>query len=206
MARSLVVPDMQMQRIAWLRRRFAEHNRLVLLIALLTLLVTAGLWYLLFAVLYWLAFLFASVAHGMDARPPDALPALFIYSAGSLVLLTWLARRRFENEMPKDEKAPWEIAAEFLLAVPRATLAVWGNLSAYQRLDARELALAADLVERLASERRVPVHQVPLDIPDPQDRMKILLALQLIEVIQVTHSEQTAWLSMRSGGEPALRD
>ena len=196
MARHLAVPDRRAQRIAWLRRKFAEHNRLVALVAVLTLLVAAGLWYLLFAALYWLAFLAAAVGHGMDARPPEVLPALFIYSAGLLVLLTWLAGTRFGNEMPKDKKSPFEIAAEFLLAVPRATIAVWGNLSAFQRLDDREIALAADFMELLASERRIPLHRVPLDIPDPRDRMRILLALQLIEVLNVRQSEDAVWLSL----------
>ena len=202
MARSLVVPDMQTQRIAWLRRRFSEHNRLVAFVALLTLLVTAGIWYLLFAALYWLAFLFQGVVNGMDARPPDVLPALFIYSAGLLILITWLARKRFASEMPKDEKSAWEIAVEFLLAIPRATLAVWGNFSAWQSLDAREFELAGDLIERLVSERRIPLQQVPLEIPDPRDRMKILLALQLIEVLQVTHIERVAWLSLPGADAP----
>lgn len=200
MARTLAVPDPRMRRIEWLRRRFAEHNRLVVLLAVLTLLVTAGIWYLLFALLYWLAFLFEGVVHGMDARPPDALPALFIYSAGLLLLLTWLARKRFDNEMPKDEKTPGEIAMEFLIAVPRATLAVWGNLSAWQRLDARELGLAAELIERIADAGRVPLQQVPLEIPDPRDRMRILLALQLIEVLSIRQGEDAVWLSLTAKG------
>ena len=198
MARPLAVPDPRARRIAWLRRKFAEHNRLVVLVAVLTLLVAAGMWYLLFALLYWLAFGAASLAGGMDGRPPDALPALFIYSAGLLVLLTWLAGTRFGNEMPKDKKSPFEIAAEFLLAVPRATIAVWGNLSAWQRLDLREIALAADFIELLLIERRIPLHRVPLDIPDPRDRMRILLALQLIEVLNVRQGGDTVWLSLTS--------
>ena len=204
MARTLAVPDPRMRRIEWLRRRFAEHNRLVVLLAVLTLLVTAGIWYLLFALLYWLAFLFASVVHGMDARPPDALPALFIYSAGLLLLLTWLARRRLDNERPKDEKTPWEIAMEFLIAVPRATLAVWGNLSAWQRLDERELGLAAELLAWLIEEGRVPLHRVPLEIPEPRDRMRILLALQLLEVISLRQGEDAVWLTLakQSGAAP----
>ena len=206
MARTLAVPDRREHRIAWLRRRFAEHNRLVALVAVLTLLVAAGLWYLLFALLYWLAFIFTTLARGLDAHPPDVLPALFIYSAGLLVLLTWLARGRSANAALKDEKSPFEIAAEFLLAVPRATLAVWGNLSAWQRLNRHEVELAAEFLEHLAGEGRIPLHAVPLDLPDPRARMRILLALQLIEVLNVTQSDGTVWLSIPSKGELVARE
>ena len=195
-----VVQDRWMQRVEWLRGRFAEHNRLVILLAALTLLVTAGVWYLLFAVLYWLTFLFGSVVRGMDARPPDALPAFFIYSAGLLLLLTWFARKRLDNAMPKDEKTPGEIAMEFLLAVPRATLALWGNVSAWQKLDERELGLAAELIERIVDEERVPLHEVPVDIPDPRDRERILTALQLIDVLNVRQGEDAVWLTLKVKG------
>jgi hypothetical protein len=201
MARSPADPDPLRLRVAWLRKRFAAHNRLVVLVALLTLFVTAGLWFLLFAVLYWLAFLFTSIVHGADARPSDALPALFIYSAGLLLLLAWIARGHSKNEMPKDEKTPWEIATEFLLAVPRATLAVWGNLSAWQRLDRREMEIAAEFVEHLAAEGRVPLQQLPLHIPEARDQMRILLALQLIEAITVTRVEDTMWVAIRAKDE-----
>ena len=156
MSRALAVPDRRAQRIAWLRRRFSQHNRLVALVAVLTLLVAASLWYLLFAILYWLALIAAGMSHGMDARPPEILPAIFIYAAGGLLLVTWIAGTLFPERPPKDKKSPFEIAAEFVLAVPRATLAVWGNLSAWQRLDRREIELAAEFLERLAAEGRVP--------------------------------------------------
>lgn len=200
MERRPVVQDRWMQRAEWLRGRFAEHNRLVILLVALTLLVTAGVWYLLFAALYWLTFLFASVVRGMDARPPDALPAFFIYSAGLLLLLTWFARKRLDNEMPKDEKTPAEIAMEFLLAVPRATLALWGNVSAWQKLDERELGLAAELIERIVDEERVPLHEVPVEIPDPRDRTRILTALQLIDVLNVRQGEDAVWLTLKVKG------
>ena len=200
MERRPVVQDRWRQRAEWLRGRFAEHNRLVILLVALTLLVTAGVWYLLFAALYWLTFLFASVVRGMDARPPDALPAFFIYSAGLLLLLTWFARKRLDNEMPKDEKTPAEIAMEFLLAVPRATLALWGNVSAWQKLDERELGLAAELIERIVDEERVPLHEVPVEIPDPRDRTRILTALQLIDVLNVRQGEDAVWLTLKVKG------
>lgn len=205
MTRTLAVPDRRAQRIAWLRRRFAEHNALVALVAVLTLLVAAALWYLLFAALYWLAFLFASVTRGMDARPPEILPVLFIYAAGLLLLITWIAGTRFLDGPLKDKKSPLEIVVEFVLAVPRATLAVWGNLSAWQRLDPREMELAAEFLGRLLDEGRVPLHELPLDIPDAKTRMRILLALQLVEALHVTRSDGTVWLSLPPKGGLVVR-
>jgi hypothetical protein len=134
--------------------------------------------------------------HGLDAQPPVYLPVLFIYSGGLLVLLTWLAHKRTTREIPKDEKSGFEIATEFLLAIPRATLAVWGNLSAWQRLNETELAQAAQLLARIESEGRLPLHSVPLEIPQPKSRLRILLALQLVEVVHVSRMDGTVWLSL----------
>ena len=205
MTRTLAVPNRRAQRIAWLRRRFAQHNRLVALVAVLTLIVAAALWYLLFAILYWLALIFASVSHGVDARPPDILPVLFIYAAGLLLLITWIAGSRYLDGPLKDKKSPFEIVAEFILAVPRATLAVWGNLSAWQRLDPREMELAAEFLGRLLDEGRIPLHELPLEIPDPKTRMRILLALQLIEALNVKRSDGTVWLSLPPKGGLVVR-
>jgi hypothetical protein len=180
--------------LALLERRIAEHNRLVLLVALLTLLVAASLWYLLYAVFFWLLVLAAAVVHGVDARPPEAAPALFIYSAGLLVLLTWLAGKRAIDDRPKDEVTLLDIASDLLLAVPRATLAVWGNLSAWQRLSASEIEAAADFLHLLENERRIPLHRIPLELPAPESRLRILLALRLLELIHVQRSGDATWL------------
>ncbi len=189
-----------------LRGHFARHNRLVFFAGLLTLLVAAALWYLLYALLFWLALIFATLAHGMDAQAPEVLPVLFIYSAGLLILLTWLAHRRSPNDTPKDEKSAVEIGADILLAVPRATLAVWGNLSAWQSLNDAELALAAEFLARLERERRVPIYNVPLDLPDPGIRLRVLLALQLTDLIRIHHHDDGAWLSPSPTQEIALRE
>jgi hypothetical protein len=205
MSRKLVVEDPHARHLRALRRAFAEHNRLVLLVALLTLLVTAALWYLLFALIYWLALIVSVLIHGLDARPPENLPTFFIYSAGLLVLLTWIAHQRTGREIVKDEKSAFEIATEFLLAVPRATLAVWGNLSAWQRLNETELAQAADLLARIEREGRLALHNVPLELPEPKSRMRILLALQLIEMLHVSRMDGIAWLSLAGRKEIGRR-
>ena len=74
------------------------------------------------------------------------------------------------------------------------------NVRIEQRWTFTEVRRAALAFSR-ESERRVPLHQVALHLPNPHDRMRILLALQLIEVIEMTRSEQMTWLSIRSKRE-----
>lgn len=187
--------DPHAQRVRALRRSFARHNRLVFLVALLTLCVAAALWFVVYALLYWIAVLFTASTRGMDAQPPDILPALFIYSGALLVLLTWLANCRRTNDLPRDEQTLLTIAADLLLAIPRATIAVWANLSAWQSLTEPELHLAAELLARLERERRIPLHQLPLEIPGESARMNILLALQLTDQLRVYRSGGETWLA-----------
>jgi hypothetical protein len=174
--------------VAALRAHFAEHNRRVVLLALLTLAVATGLWYLAYAVLFWLTLLAVSATRGMDARPPEILPVLFIYSGGLLVLITWIAHRLWPNDMPRDDKKPLEVAADFLLAIPRATLAIWGNLSAYHRLSPLELEYAAQLLQRLTTEPRLPIYRLPLEIPDQVMRRRVVLGLQLVQLVHLVHN------------------
>ena len=198
--------DPHARRIALLRRAFAEHNRLVILVAILALIIAAALWYLLYAALFCLAFLASPVFGGMNGHPPEAFPALFIYAAGLLVLLTWVAGKYSPNEVLKNDKSLLEIASEFLLIVPRATLAVWGNLSAWQRLSPDEIEMAADFLEHLDAARRIPLYHVALDIPNAGARMRILLALQLTGQIRVHRTDGEVWIAPAPKREVAQRE
>jgi hypothetical protein len=190
--------------VAALRAHFAEHNRRVVLLALLTLAVATGLWYLAYAVLFWLTLLAVSATRGMDARPPEILPVLFIYSGGLLVLITWIAHRLWPNDMPRDDKKPLDVAADFLLAIPRATLAIWGNLSAYHRLSPLELEYAAQLLQRLTTEPRLPIYRLPLEIPDQVMRRRVVLGLQLVQLVHLVHNRNGIFLSLSKQGVKAL--
>ena len=187
-----------------LRAHFAEHNRRVLLLATITLFVAAGLWYVSYAVLFWLTLLAMSATRGIEARPPETLPALFIYSGALLLLITWGARRYSPYDMARDDKTAVEIAADFLLAVPRATLAIWGNLSAYRRLSDLELEYAAVLVDRVARETRLPLSALPQEIPDRTMRGRILLALQLVQFLEVGHRGGSFFVSLTHAAARAL--
>jgi hypothetical protein len=168
-----------------LRREIAAHNRQVLLIAAFTLLAAALLWAVLYAVCCWL-FLFGFVITlGSGENLPPGFGLLFTIAALCSVAYAWLDARLARNALPRDDKSLWEIAADFVLALPRITLTVWGTLRAWLWLDAADRAAAAELLHRLHRERRVAMHRLPLDMPDAARRFRVLFALQIIRVIEI---------------------
>ncbi len=167
------------------RGYFQRHNREVFLLVALTLLGTAALWGLIYVGVYWLTLVFLAATRGLDAQPPESLPALFIYTAALLIAAAWLWRVITPDRGVPDKKASWELALDLLLAVPRATLAVWGSLRAWQSLSPSELELAAELLERVETDRAIPVYRLPLEIPQRGMRQRIVLGLQWVQLVDV---------------------
>lgn len=188
-----------------LRREIARHNRQVALIALFSLLVAAGLWAVLYAVCAWVLMLALVAAGVIRETLPHGFTILFLVIAACSVAYAWIDRRFTPDELPPDDKTTGEIVADFLLALPRITLAVPGTLRAALSLKASERAEAAALLRRLAEERRIPLHSVPLDIPDPRTRFRILFALQLLEVIEMRRRESEWSLSLNADRTRALQ-
>lgn len=87
-----------------------------------------------------------------------------------------------ERHTPKDEKGAWELAADTVLMLPRATISVINNFSAWQMLSELELQLAVQLMSAMIP-RAVPVSSLPTIIPDKKQRRKILTALQLARLV-----------------------
>jgi len=188
-----------------LRREIARHNRHVALITLFTLAVASGLWTVLYAVCAWvlmLGFIFADTSR---TTLPQGFPILFLVSAACAVGYAWIDRRFTPDAHPRDDKSSSEIISDFLLALPRITLSIPGTLSAALSLKASERATAAALLHRLAHERRIPLHSIPLDIPDSPARFRILFALQLLEVIDLRRREQEWSLSLNADRTRALQ-
>jgi hypothetical protein len=72
------------------------------------------------------------------------------------------------------------------LAIPRLTLASVGTSGAALRLSQDELEGAWELLRRMDERGKpVPVQELPVDIPDASMRKRIVLALQLSEVIEI---------------------
>ena len=187
-----------------LRREIAAHNRRVALIALFTLAVAAGLWTVLYAVGAWVLMLAIIAAGTSRDTLPHGFTILYLVTAACAVGYAWVDRHFTPSELPRDDKTPGEIATDFLLALPRITLAVPGTLRAWLRLSPAEREIAAAFLHRLAGERRIPLHSVPLDIADEPMRFRILFALQLLEAIDLRRDDHALSITLNPRGPRAL--
>jgi hypothetical protein len=168
-----------------LRAHLARHNLRVLLLAFATLLLSIGLWILLYGLACWLILLMVSVGGDAEFGIPRTFVRWFVALALVSVALTWLFRRFVPQEIARDKKPVLAVALDFLLVVPRVTLSVLGMLSAWRRLNAAEFDQAASFIHRLASERRMPLPSVPQEIPEARSRENILLTLQIMQIIDL---------------------
>ncbi len=182
------------QTVEALRARLAQHNRRALVLAAASLVGSALLWSIAYFVLYWVTLLSLTAARGIEAQPPKAFAAIFLYAAALLLGCAIWLRRTAPDERPPDERRAIAYLADFALALPRATLAVWGNVSAWQRLTQHELEAAAHLVELMHQDGRFPLHRLPLEIPERAERKNVLLALQILELIEIRRIEGELWL------------
>jgi hypothetical protein len=169
----------------------------VLLLSFGTLLGSLLLWVLLYGIAVWLTVLFLSAIHGPEVRRrPAAFDKVFFSAAATLFVLAWIDRRLTPNDLPRDHKSPAEIATDFILAIPRTTLAVSGTLSAWQRLTQLDYERAAALLERIEATGRLPLQSTPLEIPEDAQREKILFALQLTQLVEVRREDREIWLAL----------
>lgn len=182
--------------VATLRRELAGHNLRVLLLATLTAGAAALLWAVLYVVAQWLTLLFLTAAKGMDTPVPAEFPEVFTMAAAGLLVFAWIDRRLHPDDRPRDRRSSGEIALDFVLAIPRVTLAVGSTLSAWQQLTVVELTQAAELLERLGHERRLRLQSVPLEIPNDRQRERILFALQLVQFIDVQREDGDYWVKL----------
>ncbi len=187
-----------------LRREIARHNLQVAAIALLTLAVAAGLWVVLYAVCCWLVLFFQSAVGTARVALPQGFALVFTVAAACSVGYAWVDRHFTPNDLPRDDKSPGEIAADFMLALPRITLAIPSTLSAAVRLTAPEVCQAAAFLHRLARERRLPLHSVPLDLANAAERFRILFALQLLRAIDLRRDERELTIRLHPSCPRAL--
>ena len=123
----------------------------------------------------------------------------FAATAVLLCVLAWMSRRLRPNEAPRDRKSFGENLMDLVLAVPRVTLAIFGTGAAAARLDESELQYAWELLRRMnEADKSVPMHQLPVEIPDARMRKKIVLALQLSGLIEIRPTDSGPVLAFRN--------
>jgi hypothetical protein len=191
---------------AWvLRGILLRHNLRVAALAVGTLVAALVAWSLLYFLSTWaVIFIMTVVAPDRD-RIPSGFPIVFGVVAISAIAYAWVDQWLTPNARPRDELRIGEVIVDFILAVPRMTLAVGGTLRAWQHLSGTELMQAAALLHRLAEEKRVPMSGMRVEIPDPDTAMRVLFALQLTEIIEVHRSENEFWLRLNALRPKSLR-
>lgn len=181
---------------ATVRSELAGHNLRVVLLALLAAVAAGILWGALYGIAYWLTLLFLTAARGVDTPVPADFRVSFFAIAGGLLAYACIDRWLHPDDRPRDTPTTGEIAFDFVLMIPRVTLAVWSTLTAWQPLNRRELERAASFVQQLENERRIRLQSMPIEIPNERARDRILLALQLTRFIDIRREDQEYWVTL----------
>ena len=179
------------------RAHFAEHNRQVILLTVTTFISAVLLWLVAYIILYWLTLILVTSGEGVDAHVPASFTKIFAMAAGGLCVLGWLVQKIAPNYFPRDRKPAFEVFMDFVLAAPRVTLAIWGNLSAWQSLTEYELEEAWELFHTIAQQGKLSIYSLPLEIPNAELRSKVLFALQVAGLIEMRKNEEGAWLALQ---------
>jgi hypothetical protein len=170
-----------------LRAHLRGHNRRVLGLTLMTSSLSVILWLVLWMITWWLFLLGGVAIHPMEFTPSSTpLAHAFIITAVILCIVAWITRRLRPNQAPRDTTTLRDHLVDIILAIPRLTLSILGTATAAARLSDTELDHAWTLLRRMdASPTPIPVQSLPVDIPNPASLNKILLALQLSELIDI---------------------
>jgi hypothetical protein len=159
----------------------------VLFVTVFTFAISSTLWAGLYFVVWWLFLFFGSAVKSVDFHPTGApVFRAFIAVAILLCIVAWVSHRLRPNPAPPDHKGLGAHLLDLLLAVPRVTLSIFGIGGAAARLNDEELPYAWNLLRQMdEASHPLPIQSLPVEIPDPKMRNKILLALQLSGLIEI---------------------
>jgi len=170
------------------------------MLTVVTLAAAAALWTGLYLVTWWLFLLGGTATRQFDFHPAEgALLRAFATTGLLLCLFAYISHRLHPNDAPRDHKGIGGHFMDLLLAVPRLTLSIFGTGGAAARLSEGELEYAWRLLRRMSDAGHpVPVHALPVEIPDSEMRNKIVLALQLSGLIEVRTTSGGPVLAFRN--------
>lgn len=188
-----------------LQERIAAHNHDVFSLTAGNILLATALWGGLCFIAYWLTALGMSVAHGTEAVFPKDFLLYFLLAAAALLSMALLDQKLSSpRRLPPDHRSTGEVLYDVLLAIPRVTIAIPGNLSALLRMSPEEVEAGALLLNMVAREQRIPVYRLPAEIPDAQLREKLILSLLLLELLELYQEENEPWMRLSGKARQTL--
>ncbi len=193
-----------------LRRYFARHNRQALLLAVLSLLASAALWALTYALVYWFSLVGVTVSRSLNVETlsqvnsPDLLgkhfAEWFALGAGVSLVVAAFVRRWMRVAWLREARLYllW-VVVELFMAVPNATFSVWGNFSAVTRLRRREAREAWRLLERINQQGgRMNLANLPQEINDERTLRRVMYGLQIVGLVGVRESRDGWYLYLQN--------
>lgn len=168
-----------------LRAHFASHNRQVILLAAAASVAALAFWTILYLGIEAVVMIASTASRGTDFTETPALRAAYIAGAAFVCALVFIAQRFSKRRLPPDHTSLGRTFSDIVLMLPRMTVFIWNGLRAWQTLKPREMRLAWRVLQRIEQERRVDLATLPLEIPNDGEREKIVVALQLVELVEI---------------------
>ena len=183
--------------ITALRAHLREHRLNVLTASALALIFSAIGWGVLYGGLYWVTMFLQTTLHGGDAVVPKVFHSAFEVCALGLLLVAIVDAYINPHERQVDDRPTIEHIGDILLFLPRLTLAAAQNFKVWLRISSAEIPIAAQLMDRLR-QKNVPLHTLPLDIPNKRTRARVLVALQVSNLAEVRTEGETLVLHLHA--------
>ena len=193
-----------------LRRYFARHNRQALFLAVLSLVASAALWALIYALVYWFSLVGVTVSRSLNVETISQVnnplllgthfPQWFALGAGVALVVAAFVRRWMRVAWLREARLYllW-VLVELFMAVPNVTFSVWGNFSAITRLRRREAREAWRLLERIHQEGgRMNLANLRQEIDDERILQRVMYGLQIVGLVSVRESQDGWYLYLQN--------
>ena len=177
-----------------LRARLRSHNGSVLAASGATLILVAISWVLFYIAAYWVVMFALTVAKAGDARLPASFDWVCASVAGALLLAGAIDMWFSPSERALDERPALATITDVLLFLPRLTLTIPLNFTAWTRLPADLRHGAAALLDRLRTERKLAMSTLAFDLPDERQRARVVRVLQMLQITEIRSEKGELWL------------
>ncbi len=174
--------------------RLRSHNVSVIAASGATLVLVAVSWALLYIAAYWIVMFSLTVAKAGGAQLPASFDTVCGWVAGVLLVAAAIDMWFFPSERALDERPALATITDIILFLPRLTLTIPLNFTAWTRLPAYLRRDAAALLDRLRTERKLAMSTLSFDLPDERQRIRIVRALQMLQITEIRPEKGELWL------------